>query len=79
MYKCKSCGFKGKVTNDRGGCAACDSMSVKRLNKPLREQVKEREPKTLVEIFIMVVVWALLLYGVWDLYLKPWLSASGEG
>ena len=31
----------------------------------------EKEPKTLIELVILALLWGLLAYGVWDKYLKP--------
>ncbi len=69
--RCLDCGSQQLRVSPEGRCVACDSFNVERMNdQSLDKSKKEKEPKTLIEIFIMVLVWGLLLYGIWDRYLR---------
>lgn len=68
MFICRDCGNKSSKKFPGGKCPACDSYNVKSTSGT-REAIREKEPRTLVELVIMCVVWGLLAYGVWDRYL----------
>ena len=69
--QCLDCGSQQLKVSPEGRCVACDSFNVQRMNDALSvSKKKEREPKTLIEIIIMALVWGLLIYGLWDRYLK---------
>ena len=70
MFICRDCGNKSSKKFPGGKCPACDSFNVRNTSST-REAIKEKEPKTLLEIVIMFVVWGLLAFGVWDRYLSP--------
>ena len=70
MYKCKACGYKGNKTNEQGGCIACDSFELVTLGNTTAAKIREREPKTMVEIFILIMVWGFLIYGLWDKFIR---------
>lgn len=67
-FICNDCGNKSTKKFPAGRCPACDSFNVKS-NNTTREAIREKEPKTLIEIIIMCLMWGLLAYGVWDRYL----------
>ncbi len=70
-YQCLECGNKSSKKFPGGKCPACDSFRVKTIGKPEKKSVvRQKESKTKVEIFLMVLLWGLLAYGVWDRYLK---------
>ena len=74
-YQCQSCGQKSNQVNSQGGCIACDSFNMKRINSTSSTQsAEEKESKTKLEITIMLALWSLLLYGVWDKYLSQWFA-----
>ena len=68
--KCLDCGAQHLRVSEQGGCLACDSFNVQTANQTEVGKKKHKEPKTLVEIFIMALVWGLLIYGIWDRYLR---------
>lgn len=70
MFICRDCGNKSSKKFPGGKCPGCDSFNIKNTNST-SEAIREKEPKTLVEIVIMCLVWAFLAYGVWDKYLSP--------
>jgi hypothetical protein len=69
-FICKDCGNKSSTKFPGGKCPACNSYNIRNTNST-REAIREKEPKTLVEIVIMFLVWGLLIYGVWDKFIKP--------
>ena len=68
--KCLDCGSQHLKVSEQGACLACDSFNVQQVNQSEQKQAKSKEPKTLIEIFIMALVWALLVYGIWDRYVR---------
>lgn len=75
-YRCLDCGYQAARKFPAGRCPACDSFNIKS-TQPVDDEAKprrEKEPKTLIELVLMVGLWALLLYGAWDKYLRDWLN-----
>ena len=68
-YQCLDCSYRSKTKFPGGKCPACDSYNIR---KPAGMRVADdiKEPKTKVEIFTLVLFWGVLLWGVWDRYLK---------
>lgn len=67
-YQCGECGHKFKKASTHGACPACASRQVRNL-KAAEPVAKEKPTKTKIEIFTMTVLWALLIYGVYDKYI----------
>ncbi len=70
-FICNDCGNKSTQKFPHGKCPACDSFNIKSTHLSTKQAIQEKEPKTLIEIAIMCIVWGLLGYGVWDRYLRP--------
>ncbi len=69
-YLCKDCGNKSSQKFPQGKCPACGSFNIKIPPKSTRQAIKEKEPKTLIEIAIMCILWAVLGYGFWDKFMR---------
>ena len=69
-YLCKDCGNKASQKFPQGKCPACGSFNIKTPPKSTRQAIKEKEPKTLIEIVIMCVLWGVLAYGFWEKFIK---------
>lgn len=71
-YQCGACGHKFTKASSSGACPACASPLVRVLKgaraEP-QEARKEKPTKTKIEIFTMTILWALLIYGVYDKYI----------
>ena len=70
-FICNDCGNKSTKKFPQGKCPACDSFNIKTTHKTTQQAIKEKEPKTLIELVILALLWGLLAYGAWDKYLKP--------
>lgn len=69
-FICNDCGNKSTKKFPAGKCPACDSFNIKSTQISTKQAIKEKEPKTLIELVIMALLWGLLAYGVWDKYIK---------
>jgi hypothetical protein len=71
-FICNDCGNKFTRKFPNGKCPACDSFNIKSTHsvQDTKRAIREKEPKTLIELVIMCMVWGLLGYGVWDQYLR---------
>ena len=69
-YICNDCGNKSSKQFPGGKCPACDSFNIKSTQQSTRQAIKAKEPKTLFELVIMVLLWAVLIYGAWDKFLR---------
>lgn len=69
-FICKDCGNKSTRKFPGGKCPACESYNIRNTSST-REAIREKQPKTLMEILILCVVWILFIYGAWDRYLRP--------
>ena len=76
-FICNDCGNKSTKKFPQGKCPACDSFNIKTTHKTTQQAIKEKEPKTLIELVILALLWGLLAYGVWDKYLKPEPTPTG--
>ncbi|MBK8327628.1 MAG: hypothetical protein IPL02_11770 [Moraxellaceae bacterium] len=70
-FVCNDCGNKSTQKFLQGKCPACGSFSIKSTHKTTKQAIKEKEPKTLIEIVILILLWGLIGYGTWDKYLRP--------
>jgi predicted ATP-dependent serine protease len=69
--RCLDCGSQHSKASAEGRCIACDSYNLHRVtNSEITKNPRERAPKTLIEIVIMALVWGLLIFGIWDRYIK---------
>ncbi len=75
-FVCNDCGNKSTQKFLQGKCPACGSFSIKSTHKSTKQAIKEKEPKTLIEIVILILLWGLIGYGTWDKYLRPHPSVS---
>lgn len=75
-FICNDCGNKSTQKFLQGKCPACGSFNIKSTHKTTKQAIKEKEPKTLIEIAILILLWGLLGYGAWDIYLRPEPSVS---
>lgn len=75
-FVCNDCGNKSTQKFLNGKCPACGSFNIKSTHKTTKQAIKEKEPKTLIEIVILILLWGLIGYGVWDKYLRPQPSVS---
>jgi predicted ATP-dependent serine protease len=69
-YICLDCSYRAKTKFPGGKCPACDSFNIRSANQIKPEKTRQEERKTLVEYFILILFWGVLLWGVWDRYLK---------
>ena len=69
-YLCKDCGNKSSQKFPQGKCPACGSFNIKTPPKSTRQAIEEKEPKTLIEIVILCILWAILGYGFWERFIK---------
>jgi|GEM_PF-6821264 len=70
-YRCLDCGHTSRGKFPHGKCPACSSYRIKgQFERMVYEREKPR--KTLVQSVLMLLLWAALLYGVWDRYAKHW-------
>lgn len=69
-FICKDCGNKSSTKFPGGKCPACESFNIRNTSST-KEAIREKEPKTLIEIVILAMVWILFAYGAWDRYLRP--------
>ena len=69
-FVCNDCGNKSTQKFLHGKCPACGSFSIKSTHKSTKQAIKEKEPKTLIEIAIMCILWAVLGYGFWEKFIK---------
>lgn len=69
-YLCNDCGNKSSKKFPQGKCPACDSFNIKSTHTGTRQAIREKEPKTLLELVLMVLLWGLLIYGAWDKYVR---------
>jgi hypothetical protein len=67
-YTCKDCSHTSSKKFPNGKCPACDSYNISSTNKLAEPTTKERKPKTMIEIVILVLLWGLIAYGAWDKY-----------
>ena len=75
-FICNDCGNKSTKKFLHGKCPACGSFNIKSTHKSTKQAIKEKEPKTLIEIVILILLWGLIAYGAWDKYLRPEPSVS---
>lgn len=66
-FQCQVCKHKYSKGSPTGACPACDSFDIKCLRPVATQKQKDRKTKT--EIVIMVSLWSLLLYGIYDRFL----------
>jgi predicted nucleic acid-binding Zn-ribbon protein len=72
-HRCLDCGYRSKKGAEAAGfpagrCPACGSANIaKTATGKFRDDLKQ--PKTKIEIAILVLFWAVLIYGIWDRYL----------
>ncbi len=66
-YRCLDCSNQSSKKFPAGRCPACDSYNIKSDHRGLLYE-KEKPKKTMAEIFIMAVLWALLIAGIVDRY-----------
>jgi hypothetical protein len=65
-YRCLDCSYTRKGKFPGGKCPACDSWNISR---PKTESFGiPKDKKTKMEIFILVLFWGFLIFGVWDRY-----------
>lgn len=69
-YICNDCGNRSSRQFPGGRCPACDSFSIRSTDKSTRQAIRDKEPKTLLELVLMVLLWGALAYGVWDRFLR---------
>ena len=70
-YLCNDCGNKSSRKFPGGKCPACDSFNIKSTAPTsTRQAIREKEPKTLLEIVLLCLLWGALAYGAWDRYLR---------
>lgn len=69
-YICNDCGNKSSKQFPGGKCPACDSFNIKSTHTSTRQAIKDKEPKTMLELVIMVLLWIWLAYGAWDLFMR---------
>lgn len=67
-YRCSACGHKMPKAAAHGGCAACGSTAVRRVNNKAPRPSKSKE-RNGIEIAIMILLWSLLIYGVYDKFI----------
>jgi len=75
-YKCTECGNRSSKRFPGGKCPACDSFKVVSIGASGASSSPETvvKPKASKEkIALMLVFWALFLYGLWDNYLQNML------
>ena len=63
-WQCLDCSNRSSRQFPGGKCPACGSFNIK--SRGMRYAEPEKPRKTLLEIVMMVALWALLLYGFWD-------------
>ena len=70
-YQCLVCGAKQKTTSAEGACNACGAYQLKKSksSRNTSKQEGEKPSKTLPELIAMILLWGVLIYGVWDRYL----------
>ncbi len=66
-YICQDCTYKANKRFPEGRCPACGSFNI-RSDRSKEDVKQEKDKKTPLEIFIMVLVWGVLIWGVWDRY-----------
>ncbi|RZU47982.1 hypothetical protein EV700_0951 [Fluviicoccus keumensis] len=69
-YLCNDCGNKSSRQFPGGRCPACDSFNIRNTTPSTRQAIREKEPKTLLEIVLLCLLWGALAYGAWDRYLR---------
>ena len=69
-YTCKDCSHTSSKKFPNGKCPACDSYNISSTNKLAEPTTKERKPKTMVEMVILVLLWGLIAYGAWNEYYR---------
>ena len=69
-YICQACSYRAKTKFPGGKCPACDSFNIKSDREAKSDATRQQERKTFVEYFILVLFWAVLIWGIWDRYLK---------
>lgn len=69
-YICNDCGNRASQKFPGGKCPACDSFNIRSDRPSTRQAIREKEPRTLFELVILVLLWGLLAYGVWDRFLR---------
>ena len=77
-FICNDCGNQSTKKFAQGKCPACDSFNIKTTHKSTKQAIKEKEPKTLIELVVLALLWGLLAYGAWDKYLKPEPTAQAK-
>lgn len=68
MYQCKACNFKGKLFPN-GACPGCDSRNISRITNTT-DNTDVAKKSTLKSKLILVGVWGLFAYAVYDLFQK---------
>lgn len=70
-YKCLDCGNATRARFEQGKCPACDSFNVQRTDADAQQKIKYRKSKKgPFQIFLLILFWSLLAYGVWERYLQ---------
>ena len=67
-YQCMDCSYKSGQGFSGGSCPGCGSFNIQNARKSIVYEV-DKPSKTVAELVIMFVLWALIIVGVWDKYL----------
>ncbi len=51
-----------------GGCEACGAATIKPIKSKINNQ-PETKTKSKIEIAIMILLWGLLIYGLYDKFI----------
>lgn len=67
-YRCTACSHTMRKASPHGTCPACGSAQL-RVIKSQQQVTPEKSRKTKIEIAIMVLLWGLLIYGIYDKFI----------
>jgi len=73
-YKCLDCGNRSSKQFPLGKCPACDSFKVSSTQSEDLAVFPTKAKTSKEKKILLVLFWALFLYGLWDNYLSEWLA-----
>jgi len=69
-YSCQDCSYRAKAKFPDGKCPACGSFNIKSEREAKSDKTQQQERKTLAEYIILILFWGVLIWGIWDRYIK---------
>jgi hypothetical protein len=73
--RCLDCSYKAGKKFPGGNCPACGSFNIKTSGSIEKVSWEpEKRQRTFLETVLMLQLWAIIIYGAWDRYIRHWFS-----